>query len=325
MVEIETTSAIYLKLDKPLISERDQILVGGLFVPVALDAADPSHSLLAGRDLLKSGITPQYAREGWTTKQAFDAAAMFRVASSLPHFPWSETFEEGSSLFGLRKFHRSHTWRVRYDLAHAKDPRRPNRFNLNMVLGPQPGGGRWQLIITLNGRHVDDQLVSAGNVQLGISLPEDTPQRRNTIEITASAARQNNGECDRGPELFAEILDETTLVPGQQAFGDALSKLTKRLELNWTLSSASLSFAEAAVATELLSALPNPSPDDNGQATVHVLPRGTDTSEWSSRPQDIWVMAFNEAGEVELTAFDDMRVGFVSNVSLLIILEGTGS
>lgn len=324
IVEIEATSAIYLKLDKPLVSERDQALVGGRLVTVALDASDPSQSLLAGRNLLKSGVTPQYARQGWTTEQALDVAETFKVSSSVPHFPWSEEIEAGSSLFGLRKFHRSHTWRVRYDLAHAKDPRSPNRFDLNMVLGPQPDGGRWQLVVTLNGRYLDDRLANAGHVQMEIRLPSGTTQRRNTIEITASAAQQNYGECDRGPEIFAEVSDTTSLVPGPQTFGDVLSNLTKRMELDWTLHSASLSFAEAAVATHLLSALPNPSPDGRGQVTVHVLSRGTDTSEWASETQDFWVMAFDEAGEVELTAFDDIQVGFVSNVSLLIKFERAG-
>ncbi len=325
IVEIETTSAIFLELDTPLVSHRDQALVSGRSVTLALSANEPAPSLLAGRELLKSGITPQYAAVGWSAAQAVDVSREFAVGPHTPRFPWSDTLEERAHLFGLRKFHRSQTWRLRYDLSHATEPRLPERFNLRMVLGRLQANEQWQIVVTLNGRHLDDRLVTAGKLELDIPLPGDAPRRHNVIEVTANAAHISREVCDRGPELFAEVVQGTDLLPGPQIFRDTLSDLTERMQLDWSLTSAPLSFAEASVATELLFALPSPSRIDRGDVLVHVLPRGAELLEWANSQREVWILAFDDEGRIALTALDEMRVPIAPRVSLLIALGGAGS
>ena len=95
-----------------------------------------------------------------------------------------------------------------------------------MILGRRQGNEQWQIVVTLNGRHLDDRLVTAGDVALDISLPGNAPSRHNVIEVTASSARVSRDICDRGPELLAEVVHGTDLLPGPQTFRDSLSDLT---------------------------------------------------------------------------------------------------
>ena len=325
IVEIETTSAIYLELDTPLVSHRDQALVNGGSVTLALSSDEPAPGLLAGRELFKSGITPRYAAEGWSAGQAISVARALAVDPHSPRFPWSDALEERAHLFGLRKFYRSQTWRLRYDLSHATEPRLPERFSLRMVLGRQQGNEQWQIVVTLNGRHLDDRLVTAGKVELDIPLPGNAPSRHNVIEITASSAQASREVCDRGPELFAEVVHGTDLLPGPQTFRDSLSDLTDRMQLDWTLTSAPLSFADALLATELLLALPSPSRNGRGDVSVHVLPRGAELQEWANTQRELWVLTFDDEGRIALTALDEIRVPMAPKASLLIALGGSGS
>ena len=251
IVEIETTSAIHLELESPLDTPRDQVLSRGRTATIGWQTGSYPSSLLAARDLLLAGIAPRFDETGLNAEQGTEAARFFaRTAPDLP-YAWSAALDDDASTFGMRRFHRSHSWRVRYDMFEALDTRFPGQLDLNMKLGQMMGDTSWHVVVTLNGRHLHDVYSKGGLLRLSLPLDARIQGRVNAIDIRASASHNTPNRCERGPELIAEIEQSTRLLPGDRYFTSPLAALFEMLGEGWNLTSGELSKAEAVIATEL--------------------------------------------------------------------------
>lgn len=237
VVEIETTSAVFLTLDRPLESTRDRVHAWGNTVNVAwpqwLDAEEQLRRLV---------LAAEFRRRGMATR--FDASADVSgltttdLRAALPLFPTLETetapphrLAQTGTNAGLRRFYRQGVWRLRYALGTAPDQIMPNELELNMHLGRLIGDDFWNVTVALNNRLVFQTHINGAQriFQAGIILPTDIQTAANTLEIVTTSTAKRHGICDHGPELVAEMLPTSKLVYGDSQFANALSEVTEAL------------------------------------------------------------------------------------------------
>lgn len=280
VVEIETTSALILTLDAPLESPRDQVAAWGDQLRVLWDGQ--AHGLLQAVDATRSGAQVVFMPQNGLTSTEAEVALASRVPSVRPEFGWSEAMSETGALYGLRRFQLSERWRVSYDPSIAENPILPDALALSMFLARSPQGADWLITITLDDRLLDHVTVQAGQSHFDrrIALPVELDGGPHTIEITATSTAMREGPCDDGPELLAEILPQTRMIPSDIRVQSALSTLTAALAEQARLTVTAvvgLNTAEASVASELLDVvLPeqNLAISSNISPSIRVLPRG---------------------------------------------------
>ena len=325
IVEIETTSAIFLELGGALKSPRDLMLTKGRRVAVEWSDLHQTPALLAGRKLLLSGIQPRFGEAGITPKESTNVADAFIAAIERPQYAWSAAVSANASIFGMRRFYGTHTWRIRYDMRDGQDASLPDHIELNMMLGQLSGGATWQLAVALNGKHVYNGFEQSGAVALDLPLKAQDHRRQNTIEITVASTQDAPGTCNRGPEVIAEISDTTMLRPGQDFFENPLLAVTRSLDNGWHLTSEKVSPAEAAIAARLLARLPEPDQSDAPSAKLRVLPRGTDLASWPDDREHLLILQFDEAEAMIAVPLSNISTRFTLQVSILVDLTKPGS
>lgn len=281
VVEIETTSAVFLSLDGPLETPRDLVAAWGDQLRIAW-SGEPS-GLLQAVAATRAGMTPLMVPEmGLSPNEVEGVLAAAQTAIAPPDYAWSEATAPASGLYGLRRFQHSHTWRIRYDFDRAEHANLPAVLELAMVLPAHPLGADWQITITQNDRLLSHLTGAAAQTKVNgrIAIPAD-PGPRHTIEITLTSAFLREGECNDGPELLAEILPETRIVPSEQMSQDPIRALTLALRETGAIGLASphdLTAAEANVAADLLAVLlptDRMALADETNQTLAVLPRGS--------------------------------------------------
>lgn len=332
VVEIETTSALYLSLDAPLETPRDRIAVWGDQLRLVWDGE--ARRLLQAVDARRAGVQAVFVHEAGVSFSEGDAAlqGLWAERSPMvrPEFAWSDALAEGGGLFGLRRFHGSTTWRVRYDLARAQRNNLPGVLALSMVIPPLSHGAGWQLTVTHGDSLVAHFTGDAGqtNVEERIEIPERAGLSH-VIEITLSATFQPDGPCNHGPEMLAEILPETRIIPSETQANDPVAALRQELANRQSIVvsvAGTLNTAEAAVATDLLDAVLPVHPIATASDTapdIGVLPRGTRLSAYPEA--GLWLLFRDVQGDLVTAPAAAYAGRDLPAVGLLVDLTGRAS
>lgn len=332
VVEIETTSALFLTVDPTRLSTRDRVNLAGrrvnLHWPTGADAR--ATALRAGMALHNSAWDVQFSSDPSALDPTVALTELPRPsAPTKPQFAWSKALAPTSDLFGLRRFQRTQTWRLRYDMLDGASPQLPASLELDMVLGRLPQEGVWQISVTLNGQLVDQAQPTPTSTELKhtIDVSRAPKTRDNILEITATVHTHNAQDCTRPPDVFAEITQNTKLVAGSNALHDPLLHLRSALSNSkpWHLTvDPTLTAPEASLALSLLSVL---SPSTGATADgpkIHALPRGAALEHWQQRPTNhIWLVSFDDAGRAQAIPFSDHPDAETRAVTLLIDLSDT--
>ncbi len=243
IVEIETTSGVFLTLATPLRSVRDRVITWGHQVhiawPPSQSNAQRSNILAQAAHIQRHGYSTRFVDQGDTgvpqgaalaPSELIDAQD-FAFTTRAKRLVWPTYFAKKGPNAGVRRFQRSTSWRVRYDLDRYQDYSMPDGLNLRISLGPPPAGAHWTLTTTFNARLIDIQIIDEAvqDHALDLGLPAAYQDRLNVIEITVTSSYDPDGLCNHGPELIAEIRAESHLWAGGAQFENELQKLRSRL------------------------------------------------------------------------------------------------
>ncbi|MFK7878185.1 cellulose biosynthesis cyclic di-GMP-binding regulatory protein BcsB [Roseobacter sp.] len=237
IVEIETTSAIYLTLDRPLQSTRDRVHAWGNVVRVAwpqwLQQEEQTRRLVLATQFQRRSLGTFF-----DTGQSDDALTTIGLRDALTLFPprepelaiTSNLFGTGANA-GMRRFHRSTVWRKRYALAGGTGQPMPEQLDLQMLFGRLIEPQYWALTVTLNNRLVFQGHITGKETEYNalIDLPREVQAVTNALEVAVTSTAPHGNVCDDGPELVAEMLPASRLIAGNAVFTDPLSKLKDAL------------------------------------------------------------------------------------------------
>ncbi|MGB7320487.1 MAG: hypothetical protein WBC95_03680 [Albidovulum sp.] len=236
VVEIETTSAIFLTLDRPLETARDRVNAWGQLVRVAwpdwLNEEERVRRLILATQFKQRDIetvfVDAHSTNALTTVELRKGLLMFDVPDAdAGQIIWPHGLAHEGTNAGLRRFHHKTIWRERYDPRNDAALLLPSQLDLHLALGRQLSGNSWSLTVTLNNRLVHQDLIDGTQTSYDaiITLPENIQGAINTFEVIASATQSLDGVCDAGPELVAEMLPSTRLLAGDTAFSDNLTDI----------------------------------------------------------------------------------------------------
>ena len=238
IVEIETTSALHLTLNEPLVSARDRVHAWGDVVRVAwptwLQRDEQARRLLLGVQATRRGLQTQFLPVG--EDEALNTVALREALAALPGadnrtVDHARFLAQDGANAGIRRFHRSMSWRARYALADGDGQRIPASLDLRLALGQLYGDQMWSLTVTLNNRLLVQDSVRGDTraYEARIALPADWQDAKNQLEVTASTTAWTEGPCNRGPELVAEMLPDTQLVAGDDIYAGPIDALRAAL------------------------------------------------------------------------------------------------
>ncbi|MEO9576690.1 MAG: cellulose biosynthesis cyclic di-GMP-binding regulatory protein BcsB [Tateyamaria sp.] len=286
VVEIETTSAVFLTLDRPLESARDQVHAWGNLVRVAwpawLKRDEQVRRLVLATQFKQRGVKTVFDgasnSDALTTDGLRSALTVFPSASE-PQTTPVQTLARANT--GVRQFYRKAVWRERYSLDGNGPQKIPSHLDLNMVFGRLIGGHSWTFTITLNNRlvfqdHIDG---TQSDYSVLVELPDAMQMSHNEMEFVATSSAPHTGFCDRGPEMVAEMLPETQLVLSDVTYSGPLTELRAMLSGTDPIKVAtltSLTALDAALASDWLSEIVPPQatlkPGDTKAHIVVVTP-----------------------------------------------------
>lgn len=257
IVEIEATSAIYLTLERPLTTARDQINAWGYMAridwPRWLNAQERARRFILATQFKQRGIEAVFidvhSSGALTTldlRQALSAMGASKTAESPHAWPYAVALTGANA--GLRRFYRTTRWRITIDLRNGDAMRMLDVLDLHLALGFQANGSQWAISVTLNGRLLHQDLLDPTQTRVDeiIALPPDMQTATNVIEVTATATHAPEGLCNNGPELIAEMLPKTKLSAGASTYSDGLTQLRATLSDIGTFSVGGLSKLTAA-------------------------------------------------------------------------------
>ena len=282
VVEIETTSAVYLTLDAPLETARDRVRAWGDVVRIGwphwLKEDEQLRRLVLATQLQRRGLTTAFHSTepdvALTTKDLREVLKL--IPGPMQHASFDGRLAQSGASAGVRRFHHKAVWRERYDLAGANALPMPKQLVLNMQLGHLLGNAYWSLAVTLNGRLVFQSNIEGaqGALTASIDLPTEVQAAENTLEIVATTTRGREGPCDQGPELVAEVLPTSHLIPGEAVFADPVSEVHRALKEVVPIRVAMLrhlSAAEAARVSHMLNlTIPQGAPFKPSMNAAHV-------------------------------------------------------
>ncbi|MEL6451969.1 MAG: cellulose biosynthesis cyclic di-GMP-binding regulatory protein BcsB [Pseudomonadota bacterium] len=335
VIEIEATSALFLTLDRPLATPRDQVRAAGNVASVAwpawLKPSEQARRLVLATQLQRQGVTTTFAATNDAT--ARDTAQLRALRDShIPAPPEGNTLtlaQTGMNA-GLRRFHRQTTWRHRYDLRDGPHRAVPAQLDLRMMFGRLMGGQHWALTVTLNSRMVFQGHVTGAQEAYTalIDLPADLHQARNVIEVTAVTTAPRDGICDDGPVLVAEMQGGTTLIPGDTAYRDALTTLRAALPADRAITigtSTALTATDARIAADLLDrTLPRGAQIKPAAGRAQVIVLTPDVAA-APLPQDtpLWLVTQGSTGtDLVITPLDSATALPRTGLALLVAPGG---
>ncbi len=160
VVEIETTSAVYLTLNTPLQTVRDRVRAWGDMLRIAwpswLKEEEQLRRLVLATQLKRRGLVsvfqanaPDLALNTTNLREVLQTVA----TQSQPADSFGLLAQSGANA-GVKRFHHKAVWRERYDLRGAVAQPLPKQLALNMRLGHLMRANHWSLSVTLNGRLV---------------------------------------------------------------------------------------------------------------------------------------------------------------------------
>ncbi|MEJ8560556.1 hypothetical protein QTO30_04440 [Yoonia sp. GPGPB17] len=234
IVEIETTSAVFLTLDRPLETARDRVNAWGRIVRVAwpdwLDSQERVRRLALATQFKQHDVETvvlNSSANALTTTQLRAILPMFSEQEDQDPASWPRSLAQAGANAGLRRFHHETSWRYRYDLHREDGLKLPANLDLDMVFGRQLPGTHWLLTATLNNRLLHQEIFDGAQTTYTrlIPLPAELQSASNIIEIVASTTRRDTGRCDQGPVLIAEMLPTTHLLAGDANYSDQLTEI----------------------------------------------------------------------------------------------------
>jgi hypothetical protein len=288
VVEIETTSALHLTLDRPLSTLTDRVNAWGGVVRVGwpdwLEASEKTRRLVLATQFKQHGTPTAFldghSDDALSTAELRETLAVLAGADAKSSADASaEPFVVNGSNAGLRRFLQETRWRITVDLRNRQDKHIPVGLDLQLALGRQALGDQWSVTVTLNDRLLQHDLLgqSATRFETLLALPPDLVAASNVIEVRATSTRTRDSLCSRPFELVAEMLPETTLIKGEALFSDALIHLRPRLSAMGALRLGTLSDLSAADADAGSGLLAQILPVDvtvkpaNGKADIFVV------------------------------------------------------
>ncbi|MGR3636409.1 MAG: hypothetical protein ACU0BK_10865 [Shimia sp.] len=332
IVEIETTSALFLALDADELSVRDRANLAGRQVTLnwSKDPKERAEALRAAHILSDASWKVHFGSGSDTILPATAISGLpSGSASQKPKYAWSGALAATSTIYGLRRFKNTHSWRIRYDLMDSEEPNVPATFTLDIFLGTTPLEAAWNLSVTHNNRLVDHVTLSQGATYLTrkIDLSKARQARENVIEIVAWSQVGTSETCTEGPDLLAEITDHTSLSASAETFSSPLLFLRRAFAQaeGWHLEvDKGLTAPEATVAVTLLSNLLSNAaqkPKSAKGISVHALPRGASLARWSGSTGDtVWLVSFDENGIAFAQMLPDYPVSETRAVTVLVDL-----
>jgi len=245
---------------------------------------------------VRTGATLVFASGLGLENAEVSQALATRRPRARPAFGWSQAMSPNGGLFGLRQFHHSQTWRIRYDPRLAEDGALPAALDLSMRLAPHPQGADWQISVTLDDHLLDFLVVPSGQQTLRqrVALPLTLTGRASTIEITATSTYLRAGSCSDAPDLMAEVLAQTQMVEADTRVQGPIATVREALAARVQIpvsSDAGLTAAEATVAAMLLEAV---LPQDHratassNAGVIRVLPIGAGLPDATT--ENLWLI-----------------------------------
>jgi hypothetical protein len=339
IVEIEPTSAIFLTLDRPLLSVRDRVNASGAVVRIAwphwLKSEAQMRRLILASQLHQNSIeTLMVGAPSEQTLNSGEIRDFLRLArareATVTTPSWPRALDRDGVNAGLRKFHRQTVWRTRFDLGTGRDARFAEALDLRLQVGKQIGNHGWMLRVALNNRLLFQTELDARNslFQRVIALPVAYQSASNTLEVTLTSTNSPEQQCDEGPELIAEMMPQTRLTAGATYFSDAAVEMRTHLSRLSAIYMGSLSEikpADAQVVTGLLAELlPQTSilKPNMSRAEIIVLTPGGQTDFIPNR-DDIWLI-FRDTlnGELVFKKATNDSLLLLSDPAILVALEG---
>jgi len=269
VVEIETTSAVILTLNRPLETARDRINGWGQMVRVAWpDWLKPEEKVR--RLVLATQFQQRNVETIMVDAHSVDALTTSELRAALPYYPrvdaatdqlaWPRSLAQRGANAGLRHFHNKTIWRERYDLRQGEKTQFPAALDLSLAMGRQPSGTMWSLTVTLNNRLVHQQSIEPTQTryEANVALPKDMQAAVNVIEVTMASKHSSDSECNRGPELVAEMLPDTKLIASESTYSNMLTELRLALAHIGALRVglvSELTAADAQVASTMLASI----------------------------------------------------------------------
>lgn len=280
VVEIETTSALFLTLDTPLDSPRDRVAAVGGVVP--MHWTGQTDTFLRVVDTIRNGAEVVFVPSGGLDPAQVEEVLSVQDRRHRPTFGWSDAMSPTAGLYDVRRFQHRQTWRIHHDPLRAENTAAPATLDLSMFVAPHPFGADWHLSVTLNGRLVHMVVLSAQQqtFRQRIALPASDIQGASTIEITLTSTFPNDGPCNDGPEVLAEISTDSQIIPSEVPADGTLWTLIHSLKALDSIAinaDANLTAAEASVAACLLADLLPSHAAISASVTaplIQVLPRG---------------------------------------------------
>lgn len=325
IVEIETTSAIFLNLDRPLETSRDRIAAWGQLARVAWSpnltpkqqmervAVAAQYKLLGAEVVMvdtarQDAITPADLRKSLRNNQVPD---VHQVASA--------GIAQSGSNAGLRQFAKATTWRVRHNFRDQNNAIMPTALELSLMLGTQFTDSSWSVIVTLNDRLIFERVIEKGTTDFAqrITLPSDMMALSNLIEVTATSTGQDTTGCADKGDLIAEMLPQTHLVFGEVSYADPLQDVLAAVNAKDSLSIASLNeigALDANVASSLISQINGNVVNVEGSTDTADMIVVTPTSPVFGAPDiaSMWLVMWDDAaGQLAIRTVnsgDDIKV-----------------
>ena len=326
IIEVETTSGLFLELDRELKTPRDVVFSNGGVVPIAWNR-EFAHKkkvelIRLGTEFIRKHHEVTFEMVG--SRNALLLANLENLRAELPEisanqFQWPYPVATRGANFGLKRFHETANWRIKYQPHKLKHQHLPSAFDLQLALSGIESNETWNLAVTLNGYMIHHDTIASNQKTYRkiISLNTKDQTANNLIEVTVSSSRNNTGICNDGPVLLAQMETDSVLIESAESFDENLIDLRNKLA---KVSSAKLNFSpnitesQVSIFTRLLAAVIPASVQmdlEPSKVKVQFFQRSQFTNLLNTSNDGIqyWVAYFDEADELKVVRFVEPQNG----------------
>lgn len=206
---------------------------------VAIDDAQAGTALLAAVEGLKSGLNLNLVAEDSIdapqflgTLEDLNTLGALLPSDTAVAAKWPLQLID-PAVGGGRSFTGTQVWRYGYAAADLPDGRAPGRIDYSLNLGTLGADltreDGWMVSVMLNGHLLDSFAASAGKVARSADIPAALTGLSNQLEITLGRAYGDEGICNDGPLLVAELESTSVLQPGTAVIDDIPAQLQRLL------------------------------------------------------------------------------------------------
>ncbi|MEW7007636.1 hypothetical protein [Lentilitoribacter sp. EG35] len=323
IAEIEATSGLYLNLDRNIQTPRDQVLSRGRLISIHWDNKFSKRE----KNILTNYGT-SFIRDGekviFKTSEAAGGLSIEELEilrTTLPRIKsnqqqWPYYVANSGVNFGVRRFYKSTSWRIKYKPSQFSGRTLPSAIDLSLMLSGLRQETNWMVSVTLNGSliHTETLESQTSKYRRKILLNERSQIANNLIEVTLNSSENHDGICNNGPILIAQMEQDTVLLAGSERLDDQFHGLQNALKSvgeigisgneNITDNQANL-FAHI-----LASALPETIDigDTSGGAQIYFLERGQfdAVKNFQNEMFEQWILFQTDAGELSVSRLEDL-------------------